>query len=71
VDSILINLVHDELHRLRLIRLVQPDWFIQVHFFLGQLVIVHQHHQVVALMFGVSLAQGNLDRSFTLEGFGF
>ena len=68
---VLFDFVHHDLDRLRLIALMQPDRFIQVHFFLRQLVIVHQHHQVVALMLGIGLAQRNLDRPFTLESFGF
>jgi len=71
VNGVLVDFVYYDLHRLRLIALVQPDRFIEVHFFLRQLMIVHQHHQVVALMLGIGLAQRNLDRPFALEILGF
>ncbi len=68
---VLVNLVYDQLDGLRLIGIVQPDRLIEIHFFLRQFVVVHQHHQVIALVFGVGLAQRNLDRAFPLETFGF
>lgn len=71
MDMVLINLVCDDLHRLSQITLVQPDRFVQIDLLLGQLVVVDHHHQVVALMFRIGFAQGDLNRPFALKAFRF
>ncbi len=71
VDVILIDLVHHDLHRLWQAGLVQPDRLVEDHFSLPQFVVVHQHHQVVALVLGVGLAQGDANGTLALEAFCF
>src|SRR5437016_9348067 len=61
--AVSVNFVDDHLHGLRIIRAVDPDRFIEVYFFLAELVVVNDHRQIEALVLGVRFAQREHQRS--------
>ena len=59
--------VHHDLHRLRVVFRVNPDGLVQIHFLFVQLVVVHDHRQIIILVLCVRSAQRKRDRAEPLE----
>ncbi len=66
---VLIDLVHHDLDRLGGIPGVDPDRLVQVHVFLAERVVVHDHRQIEILVLHVSLTQRQHQRPRVLELF--
>ena len=71
LHAILLDVIDNYLYGLRVALAVNPDRFVEINFFLGELIVVHHHGEVEVLVLGVGPAERKHDGADAAELFGF